>query len=51
LNLSDGTQALLDIAERAQLPYPLIQQAALRLQKHGLLAEVQHAERRTRLGA
>lgn len=51
LNLSDGTQAILDIAERAQLPYPLIQQAACRLQEHGLLAEVQRAECHTRLGA
>ena len=42
LNLSDGTHALLDIAERAKLPYPLIQQAALRLQEHGLLEEARH---------
>jgi aminopeptidase-like protein len=39
LNLSDGTHALLDIAERAKLPYPLIKQAAVRLQEHGLLDE------------
>jgi aminopeptidase-like protein len=40
LNLSDTTYALLDIAERAQLPYPLIKQAAGRLHEHGLLKEV-----------
>jgi aminopeptidase-like protein len=39
LNLSDGAHALLDIAERAQLPYPLIKQVALRLQEHRLLEE------------
>jgi aminopeptidase-like protein len=39
LNLSDGTHALLDIAERAKLPYLLIQQAAVRLREHGLLEE------------
>jgi aminopeptidase-like protein len=39
LNLSDGTQSLLDIAERAQMPYPHIQQAAQQLLQHGLLKE------------
>jgi aminopeptidase-like protein len=39
LNLSDGAHDLLDIAERAQLPYPLIRQVALRLQEHKLLEE------------
>jgi aminopeptidase-like protein len=40
LNMSDGTHALLDIADRAGLPYRLIKQAAARLQEHGLLEEV-----------
>jgi aminopeptidase-like protein len=39
LNLSDGSHTLLDIAERAQLAYPLIQRAAERLREHSLLEE------------
>jgi aminopeptidase-like protein len=42
LNLSDGTHALLDIAERAKLSYPIIKHAAVRLQEHRLLNEVRH---------
>jgi aminopeptidase-like protein len=37
LNLSDGTHSLLDIAERADLPFKVIHSAALKLQQHGLL--------------
>jgi aminopeptidase-like protein len=38
LNLSDGTHSLLDIAERANLPFAAVQRAAKRLQNHNLLA-------------
>lgn len=38
LNLSDGSHSLLDIAERANLPFSTIQQAAADLQRHELLA-------------
>jgi aminopeptidase-like protein len=37
LNLSDGTHTLLDIAERAKLPFDLIDRAAGALTTHGLL--------------
>jgi aminopeptidase-like protein len=37
LNLSDGTHSLLDIAERAQLPFATILRTAQVLRKHGLL--------------
>jgi aminopeptidase-like protein len=40
LALSDGTQALLDIAERANLPFDVVHRAAGLLQKHGLLQVV-----------
>jgi len=39
LNLSDATHSLLDIAERADLPFELIEQAAETLVAHGLLEE------------
>jgi aminopeptidase-like protein len=39
LNLSDGEHSLLDIAERAQLSFDSIYQAAVTLQEHGLLTE------------
>jgi aminopeptidase-like protein len=39
LNQSDGERSLLDIAERAQLPFAEIRDAALLLQEHDLLAE------------
>jgi aminopeptidase-like protein len=38
LNLSDGTNSLLDISERASLPFEVIQRAAELLREHGLLA-------------
>lgn len=38
LNLSDGTHSLLDIAERANLPFAVIRKTALRLRRSGLLA-------------
>jgi aminopeptidase-like protein len=37
LNLSDGGSALLDIAERAGMPYRAIRAAATMLEEHGLL--------------
>jgi aminopeptidase-like protein len=39
LNLSDSTHSLLDIAERADLPFELVQQAAETLVAHNLLEE------------
>jgi aminopeptidase-like protein len=38
LNLSDGEHSLLDIAERSDLRFDMIQQACSDLQQHGLLA-------------
>jgi aminopeptidase-like protein len=38
LNLSDGIHSLLDIAERANLPFAVIQSTAQLLQRHGLLS-------------
>ncbi len=37
LNLSDGMHSLLDIAERADLPFTVIRRVARQLQEHGLL--------------
>ena len=37
LNLSDGTHSLLDIAERAGLPFAVIVRTARLLKQHGLL--------------
>jgi aminopeptidase-like protein len=37
LNLSDGEHSLLDIAERADLPFKAVRKAATALQEHGLL--------------
>lgn len=39
LNLSDGRHSLLDIAERANIPFSMISSAASDLEAHGLLAE------------
>lgn len=39
LNLSDGKHSLLDIAERAQLPFELVYQASKNLVEHDLLVE------------
>jgi aminopeptidase-like protein len=38
LNLSDGTHSLLDIAERADMPFAVICRAAQLLREHGLLS-------------
>jgi aminopeptidase-like protein len=38
LNLSDGNNSLLDISERSDLPYQLIEQAAQKLKQSGLLS-------------
>jgi aminopeptidase-like protein len=40
LNLSDGDRSLLDIAERASLPFSLVSRAAERLLEHHLLLQV-----------
>jgi aminopeptidase-like protein len=40
LNLSDGSHGLLDIAERANIEFDLIKNAAAALLKHGLLEEL-----------
>jgi len=39
LNQSDGTQSLLDIAERSGMNFEHIRQAAKALEEHGLLRE------------
>jgi aminopeptidase-like protein len=39
LNLSDGTHSLLDIAERAELPFAIVRSTAERLKAYGLLTE------------
>jgi aminopeptidase-like protein len=44
LNLSDGNHSLLDIADRAELPFELVHQAALALEHHGLLAPLSGGE-------
>ena len=41
LNLSDGEHSLLDIAERSGMPFRTIREAALLLQKSGLLVEAE----------
>lgn len=38
LNLADGTRSLLDMAERAGMPFPAIMAAAQLLEQHGLLS-------------
>jgi aminopeptidase-like protein len=40
LNLSDGAHTLLDIAERAELPFETVRATAALLEQHGLLIEV-----------
>ena len=40
LNQSDGTNSLLDIARRAEMPFAVIAQAAETLHEHDLLEEV-----------
>jgi aminopeptidase-like protein len=44
LNLSDGHHSLLDIAERSQLPFAQIFEAACSLAEHGLLRKVDHLQ-------
>lgn len=41
LNMSDGTHSLLDIAERAGFPFGAIHEAAVVLERHGLLQPVE----------
>lgn len=43
LNLSDGTHSLLDIAERANIPFAVIRRTAQRLQHCGLLTKSDNA--------
>jgi aminopeptidase-like protein len=45
LNLSDCNHALLDIAERAALPFELVLQAARTLVEHGLLGDTSRSQR------
>ena len=45
LNLADGRHSLLDMAERARLPFPLVQETAELLVRHGLLRDVTGGER------
>ena len=40
LNVSDGSRSLLDIAERADMPFAAVLEAAHLLREHGLLAKV-----------
>jgi len=40
LNLSDGHYSLLDIAERAGIPFEIVHDAAETLCNHGLLKEI-----------
>jgi aminopeptidase-like protein len=40
LNMSDGAHSLLDIAERAGIPFATIHKAAVLLKQHGLLRAV-----------
>lgn len=47
LNLSDGRHALLDIAERAKLPFDAIASAATVLERHGLVTEAVDAAAQT----
>jgi aminopeptidase-like protein len=39
LNLADGRHSLLDMAERARMPFSLLQETALLLEAHGLLVD------------
>jgi aminopeptidase-like protein len=43
LNLSDGKYSLLDIADRASLPFATVSRAATHLVEHGLLREIESA--------
>ena len=45
LNLADGRHTLLDIAERAQLPFGVVAEAAQLLRSSGLLVEDRAAGR------
>jgi aminopeptidase-like protein len=45
LNLSDGGHSLLDIAERAALPFAIVHATAKLLEEHGLLAPVEQLSR------
>jgi aminopeptidase-like protein len=45
LNLSDGTRSLLDVAERARMPFREIRRAARALERAGLLAQTEGVHR------
>jgi aminopeptidase-like protein len=45
LNLSDGRHTLLDVAERAGMPFRAVRAAAALLEEHGLLKDLQGGER------
>jgi aminopeptidase-like protein len=44
LNFSDGAHTLLDIAEKAELPFEQVQRAARALADHGLLADADRSQ-------
>jgi len=44
LNLSDGSNSLLDIADRADLPFEAVRVAARDLEAHGLLAQAEPSD-------
>jgi aminopeptidase-like protein len=46
LNLSDGEHSLLDIAERAHLPFSAVREAADLLRENGLLEPMEETNRR-----
>jgi aminopeptidase-like protein len=50
LNLADGRHSLLDVAERAELPFGVIAEAARLLQDSGLLVEELHQARALGVG-
>jgi aminopeptidase-like protein len=47
LNFSDGTHSLLDIAERADMPFEVVQRMAVLLNEHGLLEPLGAARNHT----
>ena len=43
LNLSDGQHGLLDVAERSEIPFDVIKEAAVLLERYDLIAPVEFA--------
>ena len=44
LNLSDGTNDLISIAERSKLPFDILNQSAIKLEEKGLLKKTRSYE-------